>query len=325
MFRPEAVPLPALVTAGAVALFAVTIGVGATLLPGGFAPGPALTGFLLVSPLLVVAGLHLQQTARLQRLGKVAETLGFYLLLCLTSMLATAALAIRSGPYIDPVLIAMDARLVPWFDYVESLEWLASRPAVFAAASHVYGSLTWQPVALIVAAVAWGRPSDLTRMTTCWAIGLALCIMPFAWLPAQSPYVWYGITPADLPGLRNALPFTFFPILEGLRDGSIDTLSLETTTGMVTIPSFHACGAVMLAWLWWPYRAMRWPMVALNAGMAISAIPIGSHYVVDIVAGIGVAAIAIWATRRIAPTAEWPHSPNRLSVTPAWHMANSPR
>jgi len=84
--------------------------------------------------------------------------------------------------------------------------------------------------------------------------------------------------------------------LVGLRSGAIDAISIDTVTGLVNMPSFHACAAAVLAWTFWSWRWLRWPMLALNAAMTFAAIPIGGHYFCDIIAGLGVAALAIRAT-----------------------------
>lgn len=67
----------------------------------------------------------------------------------------------------------------------------------------------------------------------------------------------------------------------------------------VTFPSFHAGAAPLLGWGFWPVARLRWPLVTLNVVMAASAIPIGGHYVVDIIAGVMVAAAGIAVARML--------------------------
>jgi membrane-associated phospholipid phosphatase len=63
--------------------------------------------------------------------------------------------------------------------------------------------------------------------------------------------------------------------------------------GLVTVPSFHACAATLLAWGFHRTPMLRWPLLGLNGLMLLSAIPIGGHYVTDVAAGFLVAVGAI--------------------------------
>ena len=70
------------------------------------------------------------------------------------------------------------------------------------------------------------------------------------------------------------------------------------TMGITTFPSFHACCAVLLTW-----TARGWKVfpafLAINALMVLSAMSEGSHYGVDVLAGLATAAIAIAAVRAV--------------------------
>jgi membrane-associated phospholipid phosphatase len=55
----------------------------------------------------------------------------------------------------------------------------------------------------------------------------------------------------------------------------------------------------MLAWGFLPLRWLRMPMVLLNVAMIVSAIVIGGHYLVDVIAGIAVAGAGIAAAGRL--------------------------
>jgi membrane-associated phospholipid phosphatase len=74
-------------------------------------------------------------------------------------------------------------------------------------------------------------------------------------------------------------------------------VELSNLDGIVTFPSFHAAAAVLLAWAASGIPFLRYPMIALNFLMLISAIPIGGHYAIDVIAGSLVAAVSIVAAR----------------------------
>jgi membrane-associated phospholipid phosphatase len=67
----------------------------------------------------------------------------------------------------------------------------------------------------------------------------------------------------------------------------------DVLNGVVTFPSFHAAAAILLGWGFWALRWIRWPAVALNIAMFLAAVPIGGHYVADILAGAAAAVLAI--------------------------------
>ncbi len=227
------------------------------------------------------------------RLAAAVETLALFFAMSVLAAFSSAALAIGGGDFIDVQLLAIDAAMVPLFDWQALVLWLPSHPRIYYALSLVYDSLNWQPFALILVAGVFGTVHDQGRFIGAWAVALALCILPFHWLPALSPYNYFAISPEDMAGVSVSMPWDFLPIMQGLRDGSIQELSIDTVSGMVTIPSFHAAASVVLAGSFWRFRLLRWPMLVLNGGMALAAIPIGSHYVVDILAGAACGALAL--------------------------------
>ena len=73
--------------------------------------------------------------------------------------------------------------------------------------------------------------------------------------------------------------------------------------GIITFPSLHAALAVIVIAALWPIAILRWVFLALNTAM-LAATPIdGSHYFVDVLAGIALAALAVMAAQAIAARA----------------------
>lgn len=294
--RAFAVPL------AVIAIFVAVVTYGASQLEGGYnGSGGPNSFFALIAVVWTLA----VATRRFQPgspLAAAVETLALFFALSILAAFSSASLAIGSGPFVDASLVAIDRAMFPFFDWVALVSWLPDHPDAYYALSLVYDTLNWQPFAFILVAAVFGTAEDQERFVGAWAVGLALCILPFHWLPALSPYNYFAIAPEDMEGATVAMPWHFLPIMEGLRDGSIQQLSIDTVSGMVTIPSFHAAAATILAGSFWRFRLLRWPMLALNIGMALAAIPIGSHYVVDIIAGTACGAIALfvssaWVTR----------------------------
>ncbi|UVI38164.1 phosphatase PAP2 family protein [Qipengyuania spongiae] len=254
-----------------------------------------LFALLLLIGALGYAALRAQPCSKLAT-GVIAVAAFFGI--TLLAALAAASLAIGGGEYIDPLLVQIDETFLPFFDWKATTLSLPNDPRLYALLTEIYASLNMQPAAFMLVVLLFGHRHDYHEFMGVWSMALALCILPFAWLPAQSPYIYYGVTEEEMVGAGVTLPWAFFPVLEGIREGHLQALSMNSLSGLVTIPSFHAAGGTVLIWLWWRFRILRWPMVGLNAMMIVAAVPIGSHYVVDIVAGVLVGLLAIVVTKR---------------------------
>src|SRR5439155_10643608 len=119
-----------------------------------------------------------------------------------------------------------------------------------------------------------------------------------AMLPAAGVWPHNALTAADSPHLTPVVS-TSWPVFYGLRDGTFRTLVAVGSEGIITFPSLHAALAVILIAALWPISVLRWVILALNIVM-LAATPIdGSHYFIDVFAGIAVAGAALAAARAI--------------------------
>ena len=66
--------------------------------------------------------------------------------------------------------------------------------------------------------------------------------------------------------------------------------------GLIALPSFHAAASLLFAWWGWQIRIMRFPLLLANALMLLSTPINGGHYFIDVLAGLGVGAFAIWCS-----------------------------
>jgi len=106
-------------------------------------------------------------------------------------------------------------------------------------------------------------------------------------LPAAGVWPFYGLTAADSPHVLPTVS-TSWPAFYGLRDDNVRALVAAGAEGIITFPSLHAALAVILVAALWPVARVRWVIFGLNALM-LAATPIdGSHYFIDVLAGIAV-------------------------------------
>jgi len=212
---------------------------------------------------------------------------------CLSILVATFA-----PPLADPALAAADRRLFPFLSWPDMALGLAPHHALVRAMCAIYSTLLWQPFVLVAALALTGREGAAWRFVHAWLLTLIVCIAIFAVAPAVTPYVHYGITPADVPALTVNAGWRPAEIIGQVRSGAIHTLSSSTMSGLITFPSFHSAGAVLLGWSFRRVPLVGWAFVALDALMLATIPFVGSHYFVDVLGGVGVAIVAIAITRR---------------------------
>jgi hypothetical protein len=226
-------------------------------------------------------------------------------------------LAVAAGaqlPLIDTALDATDR--AAGFDWQALLRFLDDRPTLFGILRIVYMSLTLQMTTVVLCLAFSGRHMWLRVYTLAFLFAALTTILLSALLPAAGVWPYHGFTAA---GASHIVPTvsTSWPVFHGLRDGSFRALVAVGSEGIITFPSLHAALAVILIGAMWPLRRLRWVFLGLNTLM-LAATPIdGSHYFVDVAAGIGIGGLCLLAARAIAVRA--------TSAPPAGAMANAPR
>jgi membrane-associated phospholipid phosphatase len=136
-----------------------------------------------------------------------------------------------------------------------------------------------------------------TILAANFALLLTLIIYPF--LPAEGTFIHYGISPQQYPNMTAKVAWSFGPAIHAIRDQGARFITRELMVPFISFPSYHAVAASLLAWAAWPIRTLRWPFLLLNIAMAGSALIIGAHYLVDLIAGAAVGIIAAIAATRL--------------------------
>jgi hypothetical protein len=198
--------------------------------------------------------------------------------------------ATSSVPLQDAALARLDQTL--GFDWMGFLAFMHRWPGFFSLMHVVYPTLTLQMVAAVLLLGFTSRQSWLRTYMLAFIFAALITIAISAFLPAEGPWLYYGITD-DAPAMP--LSHTSWPVFFGLRDGSLRLLTGVGTEGVITFPSLHAALAVILVAALWPVPIARWVAVAINSLMLVATPVDGSHYFVDILAGIGVAAFSFAA------------------------------
>lgn len=280
-FEPLSRPFYVLFTAQLVAGFVLITSLGFTIAPQVWWAG-------ISWPAMLLGGLMMRRLGWL----RPATAMECFALICgqaWASFLVLTPLAAISAPFVDPMLDSADKAL--GFDFLAYAE--AVKPYLYPLAL-AYKSFHWQPL-LIIGFLSWtGRTAMCWKFITAGAVALAITTIIFPFFPAEGPFVYYGVK--EFGPLRA--PWQFGPVLHALKDGA-RYLDYSLMTGLVSLPSYHAAAACIFVWAT-RETLLRWLLLPLNVMLLLATFVIGSHYLIDIIAGIAVAAVAITLTNKLA-------------------------
>jgi membrane-associated phospholipid phosphatase len=270
---------------------------------------PLLAGLTLAGAAWVYR--HPRPDARLASgLENTAQMIAFAAVGAPLSYLAAAA----NLPLQDHLFDAADRAL--GLDWRALLDWMNASPVIYAVLHPIYLSLTLQMTTAVLCLAFTGRFLRLRIYMLSFILAAFITIAISVLLPAAGAWPYYALNAADSPHLTPAVS-TSWPVFYGLRDGSFRALTAAGSQGIISFPSLHAALAVILIWALWPIPILRWVMLALNVAM-LAATPIdGSHYFTDVLAGVGVAVLCVFAAGRIAARAERPRHASAASAVPS--------
>jgi membrane-associated phospholipid phosphatase len=201
-------------------------------------------------------------------------------------------------PMQDARLFAFDRAL--GLDFRAYLDFFNSRPRLIHAFTIAYGSIVWQNLFVVTFLPLIGFHRRAAEFILGFAIALIATTIISTLLPATGVYGTLGLKPEEFP---NVVPICYYATLHELpllRDGTTRLLDAFQLAPILTFPSFHAISAVLYGWAFWPIRWLRWVGLLLNACMAVSTPIGGGHYFADVFAGLMIAALSIYAVKRIA-------------------------
>ncbi|MES2104118.1 MAG: phosphatase PAP2 family protein [Pseudomonadota bacterium] len=191
----------------------------------------------------------------------------------------------------------VDARLAAWdaligFDWVYAFLWVRGNPLVNAILKLAYASLLLQFIAIPWLLGLSGRERHLREFVSCIMLSSLLLLLISAGFPAHSAFAYYGLgIEAELQTVSH---------FDLLRSGAMRVFDIDDIQGLISIPSYHAALAVILTYVLRSYRLLFLLAAVVNAVMILSTPTEGGHYLVDTIAGLGLAMLTIAATRRLS-------------------------
>ena len=208
--------------------------------------------------------------------------------------LALSYLVVRhDAPLWDEQLRAADLAL--GFDWLRWAHGVDGHPTLVAIMRIAYASLIPQIIVLLCALGFAKRLYDLRAVMLAAILCGSLCIFASSLVPALGYPALLHVTGADFQHLNPWAGLVHLHAYEALRQGTLRKLDFATMQGIITFPSYHAgLSSVTL----WGFSKVRQPVVRYSglvlAPLTIVSTPfLGGHYLVDVLAGIGTALVAI--------------------------------
>ncbi len=223
------------------------------------------------------------RTMRLLEAVFIVIALGLSLA-CLSYVGAMADLPLR-----DPGMMWIDRHL--GFDWLQMMRALDRRPLVLDVLNGAYATFTAQLLGAVLVLTLAGRTRELDRFFLTFVCASVLAEVASVFIPTLGP-ISTAAANVDFTHLPT-VGRTTAEILLKLRDGTLRSIDLEAIDGIISFPSLHAAVCIIV-----PF-SLRWnrPLfcltAALDAVMLVSAVPSGNHYVVDVIGGVCVSALAI--------------------------------
>jgi membrane-associated phospholipid phosphatase len=226
-------------------------------------------------------------------LARVLICFGQLVVVILMGLLLTYAASAVPLPYRDAELHAINR----WFgfDRANYLAFLRRHDALHDVLSFAYNSMMKQNILVLVAAILTWRLDRLRLYIIAFAVAVTATAIIGGCIPAVNAMIYLDGVSKEFSTLPEG-GHSYFPVLDGLRNGTLRVIDFRSVEGLISFPSFHTANAILFVWALWPIRILRLVLVPLNL-LLIAGTPLcGAHYAVDIVGGLAVACGAVAAT-----------------------------
>lgn len=240
----------------------------------------------------LVLTLKARRVQRMLPYGKAIADAGTYFLLFTAIALMGAAtsypIAAMSHGYADATLQRIDGML--GFDWLAWYRLVAAHPFLQWLGIGAYESIYVTPAVLLGWFAFHDERAAANRFLASFWLAAAITLALFSLMPAVGPfaYLWHGPIPY-MPRSELWQP----DLIPQLRAHAVHIIDLGQLRGLVSAPSFHAAAAAIYLVTAWRIPPLRWVLVPLNGAMLLATPVEGTHYLADIILGIGVAAGAM--------------------------------
>jgi hypothetical protein len=256
-------------------------------------------GFLAICGVLVAAGFIAILRFRMELLGTILVLVPLGLAAGRAGILLTYVTYSldRGSPLWDETLVALDNAI--GFHWPSMLTWFNTHPTLSGILGRCYDALLPQQLIIPIALAVVSRFRQAQVAFLASLIGLVATHAIAFFFPASGAYGFYEVSSVLHPDVGLVSGNATVSDHALVRSGALILFDSHRWLGLITFPSYHALLAVVFAWAWWHVPFLRWPGLAVNAGMLVSALPHGSHHLIDVIAGGALALACISLASRI--------------------------
>lgn len=220
-------------------------------------------------------------------LADVVEYYTLFMALALIGAVSSYPIAAMSEGFADAGLQRMDELLQ--FDWLAWYRTVAAHRSLQLLGIAAYQSIFLTPALLLGWFALTGQRRQAHRFLAAFAIAAVLTLAIYSQMPAVGPfsYLWRGPIPY-MPVSELWQP----DLIPALRNHMLTMVDLGQLRGLVSAPSFHAASATLYIAAAQRCGPLRWWLTAIPCAMLLSTPVEGTHYLIDLILGAGVALVA---------------------------------
>jgi hypothetical protein len=193
--------------------------------------------------------------------------------------------AMTNAPLADQTFDLIDRSL--GFDWQWWYAWIVAQPVLHNILKIAYNVEGIELLLVVFFFNLLGQFAAARELNCLVLISVTVVIAIFTMLPATSPWVYYQV----------GLPTPWVHDFLALRSHDFQLFSLPATQPIVSCPSFHTVLAALLIYVARFHPWLFCGSLVLNGLILLSVPSEGSHYLIDVIAGLVVAALTIAAFR----------------------------
>ena len=268
VFAPEWIALAAIVAIDAV--WAECIGVHFDI---------ALNDFVL--PASIVAIAVFLRVARQEQGALAAEFLAVTLSMAIVFTVLSYLSLASSSVLADDRLEALDRAI--GFDWLVGFRLMTAHPWIEWTLDMLYRSLNFQALYACILLGLMRREARMRELFWLLLVAALLTDLGALLFPSFGPFKMFGLESRG----------GFLPDMERLVAGRDLDFVLANLTGVINFPSFHTVMALTYAYAFRDTDIIGRVIAAANGGMLLAVPFVGGHYLIDVIGGVAVFAIAL--------------------------------
>jgi hypothetical protein len=188
----------------------------------------------------------------------------------------------------DSVLAGFDRAL--GIEVPQVLRFMDGLPALNRLLVICYNLLLLLMVVAIIVPPLCGRMRDAKEYVLAGVVSAIISLPLFSTFQAVGPWVHYGYDPL----IRQD---NYMETFRKLKAEGTFVMDIDYSDGLICFPSFHTILAVLAAVALRRVPIAGWAAGILASLIVISTVTTGSHYIIDVIAGFGVALLSIIIAR----------------------------